>query len=148
VIFRDLETLYAELDERLAGLDFQCRKDGACCRFGESGIRLYISCLEACYLFGKETQSDVAALATDFAAMAVDFSVPAATDCPFQSGDVCSRRRERTLGCRIYVCDSSLDREISALYEEFHGRVRRLHEKYGIEYLYRDIRDWDRFFGG
>ncbi len=148
MIFRELEALYAELDERLAGLDFQCRRDGACCRFGESGIRLYMSCVEACYLFGKEIRPDVATLATDFVSSAIDFAAPSAKNCPFQSGDSCSRRRERTLGCRIYVCDSALDGEISALYEVFHGRVRNLHEKYGIDYVYRDVRDWACFFGG
>lgn len=124
----ELDALFAEVDARIDALGFTCRQDGACCRFSESGIRLYVTWLEARRLIG--TADDI--LVSD--------------DCPFQEGALCTRRDERSLGCRIYGCDPALDARLSEIYETFHARIVALHDKYGLPYEYRDIREWARIF--
>lgn len=124
----ELDEIYAALDEQIAALPFECRKDGDCCRFSTSGHRLYITWLEAWRLFGSERD------------------LVAGEDCPFQEGDICARRDERALGCRVYCCDRDFETESGTIYETFHGRIGAIHEKHGLPYEYRDIRAWARIF--
>jgi len=126
----DLEHLFAEVDEHVSALPFECRGDGDCCRFSRSGHRLYITWLEAWCLFGGTH----------------DFTV--GEDCPFQDRDLCTRRKERSLGCRVYGCDPAHDGPAASIYEAFHDRIGAIHEKHGLPYEYRDIREWARIFSG
>lgn len=47
------------------------------------------------------------------------------------------------LGCRTYFCGPYPVESPDALHERFHAKILRLHVRYGIDYQYRDVRDWD-----
>jgi len=121
-----MERLYVDLEKKLGNALGRCRMDGACCRFSESGIRLFVTPLEISYLLKEPSPSPPA-------------SEGVAGNCPFQSGGLCGVRERRPLGCRIYFCASSGEEERSKLYEEFHRKIRRLHERHGILYSYREL---------
>ena len=52
--FRDLESVYAELEADLAALGPRCQLSGRCCRFREYGHQLWTTRLELEYLLSKE----------------------------------------------------------------------------------------------
>ena len=132
----ELKELYAALDEQISALSFKCRRDGDCCRFSRSGLCLYITWLEARYLFGSV--GDLQA--------GDDCALHEGDDCAFQDGNICVRRDQRALGCRVYGCDRAYEAESAAIYETFHAQIGAIHEKHGLPYEYRDIRDWARIF--
>ena len=134
----ELERLYAAADERLAKLGFSCRMDGACCRFDRSGLSLFASLIEAYHLFSVAGAGGAAGGAAGCG--------PRDGSCPFLDGDGCSRRTLRTLGCRTYACDSAVQEAAETIYEEFHLKIRRLHDRFDLPYEYLDLRAWaDRF---
>ena len=84
--------LYREVDEAVAAAGPVCVASGRCCRFKEYGHVLFLSNLEADVLLAEAPPSEP----------------PATPDfCPFQKENLCTARRPRPLGCRIYYCDPS-----------------------------------------
>jgi len=124
----ELQELYTALDEQISALSFECRRDGECCRFSRSGLRLFVTWLEAWYLFASAPEFE------------------AGDDCAFQEGDICVRREQRALGCRAYGCDRDDEAQSAEIYETFHRQIGAIHEKYDLPYEYRDIREWARIF--
>lgn len=120
----DLEELYRDVEKALEPLGAACRRDGACCRFGESGMRLYLSGLEMALLLREAGPG---------------FPPPADATCPFLVGGACSVRGGRALGCRCYFCEPSVCEATAAIYETFHAAIRRLHVRYGIPYRYEEL---------
>jgi|GEM_PF-2450731 len=131
---RALVRLYRALDEELAAFPFACRMDGDCCRFALSGLRLYISSLEAIYLFGGSEP-----LGSGKAGL---LEAGGERTCPFLVDGRCNRRTLRALGCRIYTCDSLLNERTQPIYERYHRQIRDLHRDHDLPYEYRDILAW------
>lgn len=122
--FQALNALYAQAEGEADGPRPECRMDGDCCRFAFSGIRLYASALERVHLVRESGPPPRA---------------EQAGQCPYLSGSRCTARTGRTLGCRLYFCDPRNEEERNRRYERYHREIKRLHEKYGLEYDYRDI---------
>jgi Fe-S-cluster containining protein len=61
--------------------------------------------------------------------------------CPFQSANLCSIHDLKPLACRVYFCDRTTDAWMTDTAERFHDRVRALHDRHNIPYLYAEWRD-------
>ena len=124
-MLKRLRKLYDEVDAEVASSGWSCRACGKCCRFAEFGHYLFCSEVEAEYLLsGVEIAADV------------DASV-----CPFLKDGACTRRRERTLGCRTYFCEKSIQDRMMNLSERYVGLLKELHRQVGAEWRYRPLRD-------
>jgi Fe-S-cluster containining protein len=121
--FRELETVYADLERELSELGPVCRTSGRCCRFRESGHELWTTGLEFEYLrahrgLPEARREDV---------------------CPYLKDGLCSVRDHRMLGCRIYFCDPSYAQAMGPLYERYHRRIKDIHRREGIPYEYGEL---------
>lgn len=119
-----LEDLYQSVDHLVLEHSPTCQRDGHCCRFKTSGLRLFASTLEAAYLLQRANKPGFPA-------------EPGA--CPYLEGDSCRARDGRTLGCRLHFCDPQKGEVMEALYEGFHQKIVQLHEQYGVDYLYQEL---------
>ncbi len=124
-----LRSLYRELEGRIEDLAPICEASGRCCRFREYGHHLYVSDLEL-DLF-EEIEGPIRIEGEPDRVERHESGI-----CPFQVDGLCSVRSGRPIGCRVYFCDERTARRIEELAEEFHGRVRQIHDSYGIAYSY------------
>lgn len=120
----DLDAVYADLDREVAAASPVCRASGRCCRFREYGHTLFLSRLEAERLLAA--------------------GLPAGADvgregCPYQAQGLCTARERRPLGCRVYFCDPSFADRMAELSERYVGRLKSLHERYGLAWDYRPL---------
>jgi hypothetical protein len=122
--FRDLETLYADLERELSARAPVCRRSSRCCRFKEYGHQLWTTALELDWLLAERAAPVGATEAA----------------CPYLQADgSCGARGRRMLGCRIYFCDPAYQDAMNPLYERFHRRMKDLHRRHGIPYEYREL---------
>ncbi len=126
--FEALEALYEELTEELPRWEFTCSASGNCCDFDAYGHRLYASTLEAEYFF---RQAPPARANED------------AKQCPAWGSDrLCKAREGRMLGCRTYFCPPYPNGVPQDLHEVYDQRIKALHDRFGIDYAYKDIIAW------
>jgi Fe-S-cluster containining protein len=126
-VYRDLA---AKIDQRRP----LCVISGRCCRFEEYGHRLYVTTLElAAFVHGFEMSAPTPILT---AAMK-DWD---GTGCPFQVAKLCGVHAIRPFGCRIYFCDATATQWQQEAYEQFHARLKRLHEELVVPYFYVEWR--------
>ena len=121
----ELARLYADLDDEMSELGWQCRRCSDCCRFAEFGHELFCSALEAELLAGTP---------------GVDAEV-ADEVCPFLAGVGCTRHERRTISCRTFFCDASDDSRMSEVTERFVTRLKALHERFGVAWDYARLTD-------
>lgn len=123
---RDVEQVYQAIQSQIDRRRPLCVMSGRCCRFEEFGHRLFVTTLElACF------QHDLQVSAPD----GWD-----ASGCPFQQGKLCSVHAIRPMGCRLFFCDPTAESWQNALYEQFHDRLKRLHELLAVPYRYLEWR--------
>jgi hypothetical protein len=116
--------LYEEVDREVAAAGPVCVASGRCCRFKEYGHVLFLSNLEATVLLAD----------------APPFEGPASPDfCPFQSGNLCTARAPRPLGCRVYYCDPSYQETGNRITEGFLHRLKALARANGIAWQYAPL---------
>src|SRR5438132_1254611 len=116
--------LYREVDASVAAAGPVCVASGRCCRFKEHGHTLFVSNIEADVLL----------------ASAPPYERPVSADyCPFQSGNLCTAREPRPLGCRVYYCDPAYQDTGSHISEEYLRRLKRLADEYGVEWCYAPL---------
>jgi hypothetical protein len=100
-----------------------CEMSGRCCRFKEAGHDLFLTALE-------------------YEEMVRHGGTPpgrADGACPWLREGLCDNREGRALACRTYYCsDESGATEVT---ERGHRRIRELHERYGLEYVYRSLHE-------
>jgi hypothetical protein len=144
-VIRAVETLYRELDAEIAARSPTCWNKGECCRFSGYGHRLYVTTLEVAYYLarGGEPVGNAAA-----AAVSHERSLPVlhANHVPSNSNDVCPHayggrchaRERRPMGCRIFYCDPAAQHWQGPLTEKYLGKLRNLHERFEVPYLYAD----------
>ncbi len=145
-----VQALYAGLD---AEIDFhkpRCVASGRCCHFEEYGHRLYATRIELEYFrnvemagAGGEAGTETNAAGTKRAS----FPLPLYTEngqiapgCPWQVAGLCTARRGRPLGCRIYFCDPASVQWQSNAYERYHRLLKMLHDRAGLPYAYMEWR--------
>jgi Fe-S-cluster containining protein len=61
--------------------------------------------------------------------------------CPFQSDKLCTVHAIRPFGCRIFFCDATTTDWQNQMYEQFHARLKRLHEELNVPYFYIEWRE-------
>jgi Fe-S-cluster containining protein len=125
----EVRQLYADLQIRIDQRRPLCVMSGRCCRFDEYGHRLYTTTMELA-AFTAEL-ADLPAISPQ--------AVPVGL-CAFQSGKICRVHPIRPLGCRVFFCDPSSTEWQERVYEEFHGRLKQLHEQMSIPYAYVEWR--------
>lgn len=119
--------LYADVQAEIDRRRPVCVVSGRCCRFEEYGHRLYVTTME---------------LAT-FVAGLGDRRAPDpwdGTGCPFQSNKLCTVHAIRPFGCRMFFCDATSTQWQNEAYEQFHARLKRLHEEMVVPYAYVEWR--------
>ena len=123
----EIATIYADFERDRDVVRPRCDASGACCRFEAYGHRLFITTLEMA-AFARSTR------------VAAD---PAwdGTGCPYQEGGRCDAHTSRPFGCRVYFCDAATTAWQQAQYERMHERLRSLHDRHGVPYLYVEWRE-------
>ena len=107
-----------------------CAVSGRCCRFEEFGHRLYVTTAElAAFVHGIKSR--------DRGRAPPDCD---GTGCPFQSNKLCGVHAIRPFGCRMFFCDATSTQWQNEAYEQFHARLKRLHEDLGVPYFYVEWR--------
>lgn len=110
------------MDAELAGLGHECRACGECCDLVRNKYRLYLSTLELGLILDR---------------VKIDRLPPQADGrCGFQAGSRCTIHAVRPLGCRTFFCEAE-GRHLSEVYEKCLKKLRRLAEKYGCAWDYR-----------
>jgi Fe-S-cluster containining protein len=118
--------VYTDIAAAIAERRPVCEMSGRCCRFEEYGHRLYVSTLELAAFYGGRTAAAVEGWD--------------GTGCPFQAGKLCTVHTIRPFGCRMYFCDPTATEWQQGMYEQFHARLKELHEALGIPYYYVEWR--------
>jgi Fe-S-cluster containining protein len=132
----EVRRVYADLQREIDRRNPLCVMSGRCCRFSEFGHRLYATTVELAAFVGElsEFTPDPA-------------TAGPAGECPFQSGKICRVRAFRPLGCRVYFCDSTAQEWQQVIYEQFHARLKQLHDDLSIPYSYVEWRFACQTFG-
>ena len=137
--------VYADLQATIDARRPACVASGRCCRFEEFGHRLYVTTLELgafLHAFRARPAPDHPA-AEHSAPDRSTVSLPQAWDetgCPFQAQRLCGVHAIRPFGCRVFFCDASAGQWQNDVYEQFHSRLKRLHEEMAVPYLYVEWR--------
>ncbi|MFQ5492288.1 MAG: hypothetical protein ACE5GE_16370 [Phycisphaerae bacterium] len=116
--------LYEELDGQISVRSPVCVNRGACCRFGEFGHRLFVTTAELANFLARLDGPIRPAEGWDA--------------CPYQERGRCSVRAGRPGGCRIFFCDSAGLGWQERVTEAFLDRIRRVHQDFGLPYVYLD----------
>lgn len=119
-----LPQLYVELDKEVAAAAPICELSGRCCRFRDYGHTLFLSRPEAELLLQQR------------------FPEGAVIDdagCPYQTGNLCTARENRPLGCRVYYCDPRYAGVGEELSERYIRRLKDLHDETNTEWEYRPL---------
>ena len=115
---RIYESAQREIDARP---ELVCELSGRCCRFREAGHELFLTALE----YEEMVRSGN--------------TPPARPDgaCPWLKEGLCDNREGRALACRTYFCsDETAAAEVT---ESGHRRIRALHERYQLPYVYLSL---------
>ena len=122
--FAALKTLYKDLECDIVTLGLDCAGCGRCCHFEEFDHILFTTGLEYEYLLSVEKKM-----------------TPDSPDrCPYQVNEKCLARKGRPLGCRLFFCQA--EKKSEELSEQYHRKLRELHELHGIEWVYRPLLEW------
>ena len=128
-----VRNLYADVQEEINRRRPVCVISGRCCRFEEYGHRLFVTTAElAAFTRGLREREP-----------ATGGPPPPAWDgtgCPFQSNKMCGVHAIRPFGCRMFFCDATSTAWQNEAYEQFHARLKRLHEELGVPYFYVEWR--------
>ncbi len=118
---------YSDLDAAIAAHQPECRNRGACCRFREFGHSLYVTTLEVAYFLARHPSPT-----TPTARSSPDGC------CPFHVNGQCTTRQGRPMGCRIFYCKKELQHWQGPMTEAFLARLKALHARLGVPYLYAE----------
>ena len=125
----EIRALYADLQLKIDQRQPLCVMSGRCCHFDEYGHRLYV------------TTAELGAFAAELADHKSVIPQPAiAGGCAFQTGKICRVHTIRPMGCRIFFCDTTAAEWQQSLYEQYHARLKKLHEVLSIPYSYVEWR--------
>jgi Fe-S-cluster containining protein len=117
----EVEEIYARLDAELAERGYACRACGSCCDLVGNGFRLYLSSLELGLILDRE---------------GLDHLPPGqGGGCGFLDGALCRIHGRRPLGCRTFFCGAEPG-PLSELHERYLKALKRLAERYGVEWDY------------
>ncbi|RMH27312.1 MAG: hypothetical protein D6693_05540 [Planctomycetota bacterium] len=156
-IRRALAEVHKEIARDVSARAPVCAQSGRCCRFDEYGHRLYATGLEAAAtllgagLVGRASGADAGGpargtgvtlpvLGSGDGADARRVGAGAPGACPLLIGRSCGVHEHRPAGCRVFYCDESWAPAMSAVGERAAGRVRAIHDRFGVPYRYMEWR--------
>jgi Fe-S-cluster containining protein len=122
-----IEAIYADVQAAIDLRKPRCDASGRCCRFESFGHRLFVTTLELAAFVERAGEPNLAGWD--------------GTGCPYQVNKLCSVHTLRPFGCRIFFCDPTADDWQQDQYEQFHLRLKQLHESAGVPYLYVEWRE-------
>jgi Fe-S-cluster containining protein len=123
-------SLYAEVRREIDRRRPLCELSGRCCRFEQYGHRLFVTTLELAAFLRELRQREQDTLPGGWDG----------TGCPFQSNKLCTVHAIRPFGCRMFFCDATSTDWQNEQYEQFHARLKRLHEELSVPYFYVEWR--------
>lgn len=132
-IARELEGIYGAVAGAITVRGPVCWASGACCNFEGAGHRLYVTGLEAAYALAhmeSQKRPTPGAIA----------DARARGGCPFQIANLCGIHTIKPLGCRVYFCDRTAQQWQQDLCEGALAKIRELHERRAIPYVYAEWR--------
>ena len=121
--------VYADLQKEIDARQPLCAASGRCCNFDRYGHRLYVTTMELATFVHQLSETNG--------------TIPRGTDpatCPLQQDKLCSVHAIRPFGCRIFFCDPTAARWQTDQYEQFHARLKRLHDEMNVPYFYVEWR--------
>lgn len=122
---RQVLELYQEVDGAVAAAGPVCVASGRCCRFKEYGHTLFLSNLEAEVLLHDAPPYDPQTVTPDF--------------CPFQQGNLCTARRPRPLGCRVFYCDPNYQDCCREITQTYLHRLKELARAHNVPWHYAPL---------
>jgi Fe-S-cluster containining protein len=125
---RAVQQVYDDLQRAIDERRPICNASGRCCRFEEFDHRLYVTTLE------------LAAFVYELELRGLPREKWDGTGCPFQISGLCSVHTIRPFGCRIFFCDATATHWQQDQYEQFHARLKQLHETLNVPYFYVEWR--------
>ena len=152
---RDLRAIYRRLDADVQKRGPTCWVSGRCCNFDQYGHLLYVTALEIAWVIrrvgdgqrsGSKRPTSIECGQPDSPANpSVGLPVVGQTDevrgpCRYQVNGLCSIHAIRPMGCRVYFCQSGTQQWQQQLYEQYLTRLRKLHERHSVPYLYMEWR--------
>jgi len=124
-----VQQIYDELQQAIDVRKPLCNTSGRCCRFEEFGHRLYVTTIElAKFVYDLQVGSAKPQAAGD------------ENGCRFQISGLCGVHAIRPFGCRIFFCDATATQWQQDQYEQFHARLKHLHEMLYVPYFYVEWR--------
>ncbi|HEY3241923.1 MAG TPA: hypothetical protein VGM03_01105 [Phycisphaerae bacterium] len=117
-----VESVYADLDARIATRRPLCINRGACCQFEAFGHRLFVTPVELAYFIAK-SEGPLRAPTS-------------AAACPYQVSGLCTMRAARPTGCRIFFCDVAAQHWQPDETEQTLAQIRALHSRFDLPYAY------------
>ena len=126
-LLEKVEQIYNWLDGEIGNrsdLAGECKACGACCDFGGSDHRLFVTAPEIMYLVAKLETKNIRPMTTG--------------RCPYQADGKCTVYDNRFAGCRIFCCRADKDFQ-SELSEEALRRLKAVCDELKIPYRYRGL---------
>ena len=123
---KELHKVYKDLDRDISILAPSCRACGECCDFDKYDHRLYTSDLEMDYVLKLAGPPK----------MLIDIDNGR---CPYLSGNKCTVREHRPLGCRTFYCQDGWNATSSDLYEKYLRRIKDICAENGREWNYEPM---------
>ena len=117
-----MNSLYSELDNRIAARNPICTNRGNCCKFGLFGHQLFVTPAELAY-FTSTSDTDAASASEE-------------DKCPYQQSGLCTVREVRPFGCRIFFCDVAAQHWQPEETEATLEQIKRVHDQYDLPYAY------------
>jgi Fe-S-cluster containining protein len=139
-----IQSVYADAADAIASRGPACWASGRCCNFELHGHRLYVTGLEAAHCIAN--LPPIAATRPENnpeprLRLTVLDAAARRGGCPFQAANLCAVHAIKPLGCRVYFCDRSAQDWQMELSERLIGRVRAIHDQFGIVYRYGEWRE-------
>ncbi|MBI1335930.1 MAG: hypothetical protein GC164_03095 [Phycisphaera sp.] len=122
--------LFRGLDAQVAARGPTCWTSGKCCNFDAYGHRLYVTGLEIAWVIAQLPAEQLPN------PQAIDLKGP----CVFQTDKLCTVHAIRPMGCRVFFCQRGTQEWQQELYESFLGKLRGLHDRFGLPYAYMEWR--------
>ena len=159
-----ITAIYADVQQAIDARNPRCDISGRCCQFEKFGHLLFVTTAElAVFQLQRPTgrmhgeSPAPSPLAGEGGVGGVELRIdslqsstppltPPAREgeptpgCPYQIAGKCSVHTIRPFGCRIYFCDPTAQDWQQDQYEQFHTRLKQLHDELSIPYLYVEWR--------
>ncbi len=122
-----IRAVYDEVQRAVDARKPRCDVSGRCCQFEQYGHLLFVTTIElAAFALERRAADDPHVIVGD--------------GCPYQVNRLCTVHDTRPFGCRIYFCDPTAQEWQQSQYEQFHLRIRALHDELAIPYFYVEWR--------